>query len=81
MVCPKDNSELKTMNREGFDINFCPVCKGVWMDRGELNKIIEKAKLLGNRKKKPTHAEIETIRNSELGYQSPGHFFGNLFSM
>jgi uncharacterized protein len=81
MQCPIDKNELKTMTREGFEINYCPTCKGVWMDRGELNKIIEKAKSLGNGENKPKHAEIERIKESRIGYQTPGHFFGDLFNI
>ena len=81
MLCPIDKTELKSMSREGFDINFCPNCKGVWMDRGELNKIIEKAKSLGNGDSKPKHAEIERIKQDRIGYQTPGHFFGHLFNI
>jgi Zn-finger nucleic acid-binding protein len=30
-------------NREGIEIDYCPVCRGVWLDRGELDKIIERS--------------------------------------
>jgi len=79
MQCPNDKTELKTMNREGYEIQYCPTCKGVWLERGELNRIIEKAKDLGE--KEPKHAEIERIKGNRVGFQSPGHFFGNLFGM
>jgi hypothetical protein len=29
-------------NREGIEIDYCPQCRGVWLDRGELDKIIER---------------------------------------
>jgi len=80
MQCPIDKTELKVMTREGFDIHYCPVCKGVWMNRGELNRIIEKAKSLGDGEEKPKHAEIERIKESRIGYQTPGHFFGRIFN-
>ena len=44
------------------------------MDRGVLNRIIEKAKSLGDGEEKPKHAEIERIKESWVGYQAPGHF-------
>ncbi|MGA9292726.1 MAG: zf-TFIIB domain-containing protein [Ignavibacteriaceae bacterium] len=76
-----DNNELKTMTREGFGINYCPVCKGIWLARGELNRIIEKAKSLEDGENKPKRAEIERIKESRVGYQTPGHFFGQLFNV
>lgn len=43
MKCPVDGSELKMAERQGVEIDYCPQCRGVWLDRGELDKIIEKA--------------------------------------
>ena len=41
MKCPNDGSELLISDRQGIEIDFCPSCRGVWLDRGELDKIIE----------------------------------------
>jgi len=41
MQCPLDGTELKIAFREGIEIDCCPRCRGVWLDRGELDKIIE----------------------------------------
>lgn len=42
MVCPVcSNVELKLAERQGVEIDYCPKCRGVWLDRGELDKIIE----------------------------------------
>ena len=40
MKCPICDIELKTSDREGVEIDYCPQCRGVWLDRGELEKII-----------------------------------------
>lgn len=40
-VCP--DSTLSMSNREGIEIDYCPTCRGVWLDRGELDKIIQRA--------------------------------------
>jgi uncharacterized protein len=40
-VCP--DSTLSMSNREGIEIDYCPTCRGVWLDRGELDKIIERS--------------------------------------
>lgn len=42
MKCPVDNSVLTISDRQGVEIDFCPDCRGVWLDRGELDKIIDR---------------------------------------
>jgi Zn-finger nucleic acid-binding protein len=43
MKCPVCNVELKMTDRQGVEIDYCPQCRGVWLDRGELDKIIERS--------------------------------------
>ena len=44
MDCPVCKTErLSMMERQGIEIDFCPKCRGVWLDRGELDKIIERS--------------------------------------
>ena len=43
MNCPLDGSELRIADRSGIEIDYCPKCRGVWLDRGELDKMIERA--------------------------------------
>ena len=43
MRCPVDNETLVMADRNGIEIDYCPKCRGVWLDRGELDKIIERA--------------------------------------
>ena len=43
MKCPIDNAELVMTDRQGIEIDYCPQCRGVWLDRGELDKIIERS--------------------------------------
>ena len=43
MKCPLDGSELAMSERHGIEIDYCPKCRGVWLDRGELDKIVERA--------------------------------------
>ncbi len=42
MKCPVDNETLVMTDRNGVEIDYCPRCRGVWLDRGELDKIIER---------------------------------------
>lgn len=43
MKCPIDDSELQMTERQSVEIDYCPKCRGVWLDRGELDKIIERS--------------------------------------
>jgi Zn-finger nucleic acid-binding protein len=43
MKCPVCDVDLSISSREGVEIDFCPQCRGVWLDRGELDKVIERA--------------------------------------
>lgn len=43
MKCPVDGETLVMTDRSGVEIDYCPRCRGVWLDRGELDKIIEQA--------------------------------------
>lgn len=43
MACPIDGTTLVMSERQGIEIDYCPSCRGVWLDRGELDKIIERA--------------------------------------
>ena len=42
MACPVDGAVLVMSERSGIEIDYCPTCRGVWLDRGELDKIIER---------------------------------------
>lgn len=41
--CPRCGAMLTMSERQGIEIDYCPQCRGVWLDRGELDKIIERA--------------------------------------
>lgn len=43
MKCPNCNVNLVMADRSGIEIDYCPDCRGVWLDRGELDKIIERS--------------------------------------
>ena len=42
MKCPQDGSTLVMSERSGVEIDYCPECRGVWLDRGELDKILDR---------------------------------------
>jgi len=41
--CPVEGSDLVMTERQGVEIDYCPQCRGVWLDRGELDKILDRA--------------------------------------
>ncbi|MEE1885371.1 zf-TFIIB domain-containing protein [Pedobacter flavus] len=43
MKCPTCSINLVMTDRNGVEIDYCPECRGVWLDRGELDKIIERS--------------------------------------
>jgi Zn-finger nucleic acid-binding protein len=49
-------------NREGIEIDYCPSCRGVWLDRGELDKIIERSA-----------SEAQSPRDARFEAPLPGH--------
>lgn len=43
MQCPVCHVDLQMAERQGIEVDYCPKCRGVWLDRGELDKIIERS--------------------------------------
>jgi len=43
MKCPSCNETLLMSDKKGIEIDYCPNCRGIWLDRGELEKIIERS--------------------------------------
>jgi len=42
LLCPACRVDLVMSERQGVEIDYCPRCRGVWLDRGELDKILER---------------------------------------
>ena len=67
LICPSCRVDLVMSERQGVEIDYCPQCRGVWLDRGELDKILERsaAELAPPASQPPTQ---------QSGYaQSPGY--------
>lgn len=43
MKCPADDTVLSIADRQGVEIDWCPTCRGVWLDRNELDKILDRS--------------------------------------
>jgi len=44
LLCPNCNTSMQSVQRTGVELDMCPQCRGVWLDRGELEKILSSAK-------------------------------------
>ena len=64
MKCPIDNTDLVMSDRQGIEIDYCPQCRGVWLDRGELDKIIERSAGLRHRRRARSSAMNRTADRS-----------------
>ena len=83
MKCPKCQADLMISDRQGIEIDFCPQCRGVWLDRGELDKIVERASRYsgGDDDDRPRSPERrpESDHERDRGYQKRKSFWTELF--
>jgi uncharacterized protein len=78
MKCPKCNVMLVMAERQGIEIDYCPECRGVWLDRGELDKIIERSSEYEFKpKKKKDYGHSDYHRESHGPYDPPPSPFGH----
>ena len=69
MLCPVCRVPLSMSERQGVEIDFCPQCRGVWLDRGELDKIIQRSEGAA-----PSRVEAEARpRPAQPDYDYRGH--------
>lgn len=74
MSCPVCRVPLAMSDRQGIEIDYCPQCRGVWLDRGELDKIIERSQPQGSVQQTPQpyqQAPSPPPRGFSSGYQRP----------
>jgi hypothetical protein len=78
MQCPTDATTLVMSERSGIEIDYCPQCRGVWLDRGELDKIIERSaseqSAWANPPAQPQQAPAPRYAASGDQYTSPGKY-------
>jgi Zn-finger nucleic acid-binding protein len=90
MKCPVDSATLIMAERSGVEIDYCPECRGIWLDRGELDKIIQGASREQDRytsESSRRHDDDEEPRshpNHDRGYadnkkNKRGSFIGDIF--
>lgn len=66
MNCPIDQTPLQMTDRSGIEIDYCPTCRGIWLDRGELDKLIERAE--GSRPAEPQQPSRPDYRMESQAY-------------
>lgn len=79
MNCPVDDTPLAMTERQGVEIDYCPQCRGVWLDRGELDKIIERAAGNGDERAEPDDERDEGGRFGRGKGRRRESFLGDLF--
>lgn len=80
MKCPNCNVSLVMSDRNGIEIDYCPDCRGVWLDRGELDKIIERSSQDNNNLQQTSYSEKKHNSNEKDYHQKKKKgIFGELF--
>lgn len=73
MKCPVCNVELLMTEKQGVEIDYCPTCRGIWLDRGELEKLIERmsaAERGYESRERLSHQSREHHGHGQHGYDS-----------
>ena len=70
MNCPVDGNELRITERQGIEIDYCPQCRGVWLDRGELDKVLERSAQPAYRDERDRYSDDRSYRGQEYGGKS-----------
>ena len=79
MKCPVDQADLVMSERQGVEIDYCPACRGVWLDRGELEKIVSRAREIEReweedaRRPEPRRREYEEEDDRRYARATPTH--------
>lgn len=79
MQCPTDGTTLTMSERSGIEIDYCPTCRGVWLDRGEIDKIIERslAQAPAAAAPPPQQQQYSQPQYQERGYDQRGYQQGH----
>ena len=79
MKCPKCQTDLIISDRQGIEIDFCPQCRGVWLDRGELDKITERAARYRDNDDERPHVADRRYDHREDRHRKRKSFWTELF--
>jgi uncharacterized protein len=73
MKCPVCSVDLTMSERQGIEIDYCSKCRGIWLDRGELDKIIERSQTMSAETYPGRQENIEYSRHSEDKHHKDEH--------
>ena len=83
MKCPVCKTvDLQMTDRSGVEIDYCPQCRGIWLDRGELDKIIDRASdhySGGDKKDKYFEKDHYYDHDKKYQYKKKKGFLGDFF--
>ena len=74
MNCPVCSAALTMTERQGVEIDYCPKCRGVWLDRGELDKIIERSGESQPRYQNEPRFEDRSHHEDRGHHENRGHY-------
>jgi uncharacterized protein len=72
MQCPVDGTTLALAERAGVEIDYCPQCRGVWLDRGELDRILEHSARGGDNRDRGNRGHDDDDRRHHGGHGDHG---------
>lgn len=78
MNCPSCGTNLVMSDRSGIEIDYCPSCRGVWLDRGELDKIVERSQPVSTFHES-RHDDRDDDRGRHYRSKKKKGFLGELF--
>lgn len=67
LLCPNDNASMNTVSRNGVEFDMCPTCRGVWLDRGELENLMASQGSFGGQ-------PSPSIPNQSSRYEEPRRY-------
>jgi uncharacterized protein len=79
MKCPICDVNLLLSEKQGIEIDYCPKCRSIWLDRGELDKIIEKSQPASSREYHDRHDEHDRYAHHGYKKNRKKSFFEELF--
>jgi uncharacterized protein len=71
LLCPNDGTALRGIDRSGVHVDACPTCRGVWLDRGELDKIVERERADLDDFEQEIRGTPDRDRGHEVGQAKP----------
>lgn len=78
MICPQCNTAMQEITKTGVLLDLCPTCRGVWLDRGELEKILSRAREVEREweeeYRRPERRRKEYDDDDERRYASEGQY-------